>query len=89
LKLKKFNDKEYIFDNNTDEKIENKVNGVSSIKYIINSNLYINFNEKGGFENDERIVLHLDYNIAPIQLAILPLMKKQAENRKGISACFF
>lgn len=56
LKLKKFNDKEYIFDNNTDEKIENKVNGVSSIKYIINSNLYINFNEKGGFENDERIV---------------------------------
>lgn len=35
-------------------------------------------------ENDERIVLHLDYNIAPIQLAILPLMKKQAEKAKEI-----
>lgn len=56
FKLKKFNDKEYIFDNNTNEKIGNRVNGVSSIKYIINNNLYINFNGKGGFENDERIV---------------------------------
>ena len=34
--------------------------------------------------NDSRIVMHLDYKIAPIQVVILPLMKKLSEKAKEI-----
>ncbi|WP_330463573.1 glycine--tRNA ligase [Metamycoplasma gateae] len=34
--------------------------------------------------DDERVILKLDYKIAPYQLAILPLMKKQSEKAKEI-----
>ncbi|AWX69200.1 glycine--tRNA ligase [[Mycoplasma] anseris] len=40
--------------------------------------------EKEVLENDERVVLKLDYNIAPYQLAVFPLMKKINEKAKEV-----
>ncbi|TPE57275.1 glycine--tRNA ligase [[Mycoplasma] falconis] len=46
--------------------------------------LLIDAYEVEKLENDERVVLKLDYNIAPYQLAVFPLMKKLSEEAKAI-----
>ncbi|GAA8715417.1 hypothetical protein oki361_19460 [Helicobacter pylori] len=46
--------------------------------------LLIDSYEVEKLENDERIVLHLDYKICPYQVAIFPLMKKLNEKAKEV-----
>lgn len=59
--LKPFNEKEYILDNIDREKNQyveekNRVENVENIEYIINKDIYLNYNYQGGFKNNERIV---------------------------------
>ena len=59
--LKPFNEKEYILDNIDREKNQyveekNRVENVENIEYIINKDIYLNYNYQGGFKNNESLV---------------------------------